>query len=342
MSLPTVAIVILNWNGKHHLARFLPSVLNTTYPGCRVIVADNGSTDDSVSYLEENFPQVELIILEKNHGFARGYNEALKKVSADYFVLLNSDVEVQKDWLQPMVELLESSPMNAACQPKVLAYKDKHLFEYAGGAGGWIDYYGYPFARGRVFDICEEDKGQYDSIQEVFWASGAAMLIKSKVYHQLNGFDDYFFAHQEEIDLCWRIHLAGYKIFCCPLSTVYHVGGGTLPRGNSRKTFLNFRNNQILLAKNLPWSEKWWKIPYRLLLDQVSALKGLLSGDAGYFIAIFKAHLGFMDWVLFKKRSKHKLPRKHLSRLPGVYHGNIVWQHFARGRKFFRDIVGKD
>jgi hypothetical protein len=176
----------------------------------------------------------------------------------------------------------------------------------------------------------------------VFWASGAAMLIKSEVYHQLKGFDEYFFAHQEEIDLCWRIHLAGYKVFCCPQAVIYHVGGGTLPRGNSKKTFLNFRNNQILLAKNLPWSEKWWKIPFRLFLDQVSAVKGLLSGDAGYFVAIFKAHLAYFDWVLFKKKSKHQYKRKKLRTLPGVYHGNIVWQHFALKKKYFRDITHTD
>ena len=342
LSHPSVAIVILNWNGKHHLEQFLPSVLSTTYPNYKIIVADNGSTDHSIDYLQQNFPQVELIVLKKNYGFARGYNEALKQVDADYYVLLNSDVEVQPGWLQPMIELLEGEENAAACQPKLLACTNKHLFEYAGGAGGWLDLFGYPFARGRVFDICEEDRGQFDKTEEVFWASGAAMLVKSKVYHQLHGFDDYFFAHQEEIDLCWRIHLAGYKIFCCPRSVVYHVGGGTLPRGNSKKTFLNFRNNQILLAKNLPWSEKWWKIPFRLLLDQVSAIKGLLSGDAGYFVAIYKAHLAFLDWILFVKKNSHSYRRQKLKNLPGVYCGNIVWQHFALKKKFFRDITHKD
>jgi len=339
---PTVAIVILNWNGKHHLQQFLPSVLSTTYPNYKLIVADNASTDHSVEYLQANFPQVELIILKENHGFAKGYNEALQHVNADYYMLLNSDVEVHADWLNSMVELLEQNECNVACQPKILSYKDKHIFEYAGGAGGWLDLFGYPFARGRVFDICEEDKGQFEKIEEVFWASGAAMLIKSKVFHQLNGFDQYFFAHQEEIDLCWRIHLAGYKIFCCPQSVVYHVGGGTLPRGNSKKTFLNFRNNQILLAKNLPWNEKWWKIPFRLFLDQVSALKGLLSGDGGYFVAILEAHLAFVNWILFKKKNKHQFRRRKLKTLPGVFQGNIVWQHFVKKKKFFSDITGKD
>jgi GT2 family glycosyltransferase len=342
LSAPTVAIVILNWNGKHHLEQFLPSVLATTYSNYSIIVADNGSTDDSVAWLRRSYPQIHLIILENNFGFAKGYNEALKTVDADYYMLLNSDVEVHSGWLAPMVELLEREENAAACQPKILAFKNKHLFEYAGGAGGWVDLYGYPFARGRIFDICEEDKGQFEKTEEVFWASGAAMLIRSRIYHQLFGFDEYFFAHQEEIDLCWRIHLAGFKIYCCPQSVIYHVGGGTLPRGNSKKTFLNFRNNQILLAKNLPWSEKWWKTPYRLFLDQVSAVKGLLSGDVGYFVAIFKAHLAFFDWVLFQKKKRVQHRKRSLHTLPGVYHGNIVWQHFALGKKTFREITGKD
>lgn len=342
MNQPSVAIVILNWNGKHHLEQFLPSVSSTTYSNYKIIVADNGSTDDSLDYLKKTFPQIELIILDKNYGFAKGYNEALKQVTADYYMLLNSDVEVQRDWLQPMVDILQKEENAVACQPKILGFKNKNLFEYAGGAGGWLDLFGYPFARGRIFDICEEDKGQFNKTEEVFWASGAAMLIKSEVYHRLKGFDEYFFAHQEEIDLCWRIHLAGHRIFCCPQSVIYHVGGGTLPRGNSRKTFLNFRNNQILLAKNLSWSEKWWKIPFRLFLDQVSAVKGLLSGDAGYFVAIFKAHLAFFDWALFKQHRKPDHTRRKMKTLPGVYHGNIVWQHFVLKKKFFRDITGKD
>jgi GT2 family glycosyltransferase len=336
---PSVAIVILNWNGKNWLEKFLPFVFTTTYSNYKLIVADNASTDDSVEFLRTTYPQVELIIIEKNFGFAKGYNEALKKVSSDYYVLLNSDVEVTPGWLDPVVDLLEQDPSYAVCQPKVLAWRNKHLFEYAGAAGGWVDLFGYPFARGRIFDICEEDKGQFDNTEEVFWASGAAMVIRSKVFHELDGFDEYFFAHQEEIDLCWRVHLSGYKIFSCPQSIVYHVGGGTLPRGNSKKTFLNFRNNQILLAKNLPWSEKWWKIPYRILLDQVSALKGLLSGDTGYFLAIVEAHLAFINWIFFHKRKRFNGKRQKLKNLPGVYDGNIVWQHFAKGKKTFTDIV---
>ena len=197
-----------------------------------MIVADNGSSDGSVSFLEKHFPQVKLILFNENNGFAKGYNLALQKIQADYYAIINSDIDVQPGWLTPIINLLEQDKLNAACQPKLLSYKDKKLFDYAGGAGGWLDSFGYPFARGRVFDICEEDKGQYDTTERVFWTSGAAIVIRSNVFHEMKGFDEYFFAHQEEIDLCWRMQLAGYKLYCCPSSVVYHIGGGTLPRGN--------------------------------------------------------------------------------------------------------------
>lgn len=330
--------MILNWNGKHYLQQFLPSVLHSTYQNLRIIVADNGSTDDSIAFLKESFPQVELLVLEKNYGFAKGYNEALKKVTADYYVLLNSDVEVSPNWLEPLINVLESDHLHAACQPKILAYKNKNFFEYAGAAGGWLDAYGYPFARGRIFDICEEDQGQYNTSEKAFWATGAAMVIRSSAYHQLMGFDEYFFAHQEEIDLCWRLQLAGYSVHVCPDSNVYHVGGGTLPRGNSKKTYLNFRNNQIMLAKNLAWSEKWWKIPYRLTLDQVSGLKGLLSGDGGYFLSIIEAHFAFLYWIVFGNKKWCPKRRKKLTALNGVYKGNLVWEHFILKKKTFNQI----
>ena len=317
-------------------------MLATTYAHYKVIVADNASTDDSLAYLKTNFPQVECLLLEQNFGFAKGYNEALKKVTADYYVLLNSDVEVSAGWLQPIIELMEEDHQIAACQPKVLAYNQKHAFEYDGAAGGWIDAYGYPFARGRVFEVCEEDRGQYNKAQEIFWATGAAMVVKSRVYHQLNGFDDYFFAHMEEIDLCWRMQLAGYKIVCCPQSVVYHVGGGTLPKGASRKTFLNYRNNQIMLAKNLPWKEKWWKMPFRLALDQLSAVKNLLSGDVGYFKAVVKAHIAFLYWLFVVQKKGNPSARKPLKELSGVYKGSVVWQYFVRKKKLFSEIVLKE
>ena len=337
---PKVSIVILNWNGRKFLEQFLSSVLSTNYDNYEVIVADNGSIDDSVSFLEKQYPGIRLIRFTENYGFAKGYNEALKQVQGDYYVLLNSDVEVQPRWLQPMINLLENDKNIAACQPKILSYHNKKMFEYAGAAGGWLDKYGYPFAKGRVFDICEEDNGQYDQAEPIFWASGAALFIRPDVFHEMNGFDEYFFAHQEEIDLCWRIQLAGYKIYSCPSSVVYHIGGGTLPRGNSLKTFLNFRNNKIMLSKNLPFSKKLWIMPVRNFLDAVSAWKGLLSGDAGYFFAILKAQLAFFKWWLFyQKKSIFPVTKKGI--LSGYLQKNMVWQHFAKKKKSFAEIVGK-
>lgn len=337
-SSPKVAIVILNWNGRNYLEKFLPSVLATAYENIEFIVSDNGSTDESVSFLQDNFPQVTLIRLDKNYGFAKGYNLALEKIQADYYAIINSDIEVGPGWLTPIINLLEQDKLNAACQPKLLSYNNKNLFEYAGGAGGWLDSFGYPFARGRIFDVCEEDKGQYDTTERVFWVTGAAMVIRSEVFHEMNGFDNYFFAHQEEIDLCWRMQLAGYRLFACPSSVVYHVGGGTLPRGNSLKTYLNFRNNQIMLYKNLPWSEKWWKIPFRISLDTISAWKGLLTGDGGYFLAILRAHFSFFKWVLFKQ-DQSVFPVKKTGKLYGIYRGNVVWEHFAKGKKYFSQLI---
>jgi GT2 family glycosyltransferase len=236
---------------------------------------------------------------------------------------------------------LEKDVLYAACQPKILNYNKKTQFEYAGAAGGWLDLYGYPFTRGRVFDVCEEDVGQYNMTEEIFWASGATLIIKSKVYHQFCGLDEFFFAHQEEIDLCWRMQLAGYKIFCCPQSVVYHVGGGTLQRGDSRKTFLNFRNNHIMLAKNLPWSEKWWKIPFRLGLDQISAVKGLLTGNRNYFRAIIKAHLAFIGWVLYHKKPQQPVRKLPINKLSGVYKGNVAWQYFIKKKRVFSSLLNR-
>ena len=335
---PKVAIVILNWNGQHYLEKFLPSVLATTYRNYEIIVSDNASTDGSVSFLQQKFPRVKLIRLDQNYGFAKGYNLTLEQVHADYFALINSDVEVQPGWLTPIINLLEEDRLNAACQPKLLSYNNRNVFEYAGGAGGWLDSFGYPFARGRIFDVSEEDKGQYDKTERVFWVTGAAMVVRAEVFREMKGFDSYFFAHQEEIDLCWRMQLAGYKVFANPSSVVYHVGGGTLPRGNTLKTYLNFRNNQIMLYKNLPWSQKWWKIPFRIFLDMVSAWKGLFIGDGGYFLAILRAHFSFYKWVLFEKKQSI-FPQKTTGQLAGVYKGNLVWQHFVKGKKYFSQLI---
>ena len=337
---PKVAIVILNWNGKRYLEQFLPSVIATDYPDLEIIIADNGSTDGSIEFVRENYSSLRIIGFRENLGFAKAYNEALKQVDAAYYVILNSDVEVETGWIKNMVGLMESDKTIAACQPKILSFNNRKLFDYAGAAGGWIDRFGYPFARGRIFDVCEEDHGQYDDASLIFWCSGAALFIRSSVFHETKGFDEYFFAHQEEIDLCWRIQYLGYKLSSCPQAVVYHVGGGTLPRGNTKKTYLNFRNNLIMLAKNLPWSQKWWKIPFRIFLDNISSWKGLLKGDGGYFVAILRAHLAFIKWVFFKQ-GQSKFPQERNKELHGVYHHNIVWQHFAKKKKLFSEIVEK-
>ena len=337
--LPFVAVVILNWNGKKFLEQFLPSVVASTYDNMQLIVADNASTDDSIEFLELMYPKLEIIRNEGNLGFAKGYNIALKQVKADYYVLLNSDVEVTPGWIDPVIDVMESDENIAACQPKLLAYSDKDQFEYAGASGGWLDRFGYPFMRGRIFDICETDKGQYDNVQQCFWASGAALFVRATAYHEMGGLDEYFFAHQEEIDLCWRLQLAGYKVFVQPASVVYHVGGGTLARDDQRKTFLNFRNNLIMLAKNLPFSVALWKIPFRMTLDKLSAWRGLFAGNGGYFVAIIKADLHFIGWLLFHKK-RSIFPKKKGGRLTGWYMGSVVWAYFIQKKKTFLEIVG--
>lgn len=334
-SQPSVAVVILNWNGKKFLEQFLPFVTASTYSNKRIIVADNASTDDSVAFVQQNYPSVEVLTSNENYGFAKGYNFFLKQVQADYYVLLNSDVEVEPGWIEPVIELMESNASIAACQPKLLAYHNKHLFEYAGASGGWIDAYGYPFSRGRIFDVLEEDKGQYNDAVPVFWASGAALFVKANAFHEMNGFDDYFFAHQEEIDLCWRLQRHGYLVYVCPQSVVYHVGGGTLPTGNPRKVYLNFRNNLVMITKNLPITQLTWKIPFRLLLDAVSAWKELATGKPAYWWAVVKAHLHYAGWLFktFRPDKAGHPPAK------GVYQGNVVWQYFVKKRKTFSKIV---
>ena len=339
MASPEVAVVILNFNGRKHLETFLPSVVASTYGNLKVIVADNGSTDDSVGFLNTHFPQVGLITHSTNEGFAGGYNWALKEVSADYYVLLNSDVSVTPGWIEPVIELMESDYHIAAAAPKLLSYNDQHLFEYAGAAGGWIDTFGYPFSRGRVFDICEKDHGQYDSIEPIFWASGASMFIKAKIFHEMGGLDESFFAHQEEIDLCWRMQLAGYRIMSCPQSVVYHVGAGTLPRGG-RKVYLNFRNNLWMLMKNMTLREKLWKIPFRFLLDAISAWKGLFSGDVDFFKAIMQAHFAVIR-KMFSKKDPPTNDRKSLNSLDGVYPKSVVWQYFVNHKTHFGEILPK-
>lgn len=311
--------------------------MNTQYENLEIVVADNGSSDSSLEVLKNEFGTVTVITNSKNEGFAGGYNWALKKVQADYFVLLNSDVDVDANWINPMVDLMESNHKIGACQPKVLSYNEPNRFEYAGAAGGWIDALGYPFSRGRVFDICELDQGQYDEPSPIFWATGAAMMIRSALFHELNGFDASFFAHQEEIDLCWRMQLLGYHLYACPSAKVFHVGAGTLPRGG-RKVYLNFKNNLIMLTKNLPLKELIWKIPFRFALDAISAWKGLFSGDIAFFRAIVAAHFGYITHILSGKLIRSKSP-KSMKTLDGVYNDYLVWDYFIKNKQHFNKIV---
>lgn len=311
--------------------------MNTQYENLEIVVADNGSSDSSLEVLKNEFGTVTVITNSKNEGFAGGYNWALKKVQADYFVLLNSDVDVDANWINPMVDLMESNHKIGACQPKVLSYNEPNRFEYAGAAGGWIDALGYPFSRGRVFDICELDQGQYDEPSPIFWATGAAMMIRSALFHELNGFDASFFAHQEEIDLCWRMQLLGYHLYACPSAKVFHVGAGTLPRGG-RKVYLNFKNNLIMLTKNLPLKELIWKIPFRFALDAISAWKGLFSGDIAFFRAIVAAHFGYITHILSGKLIRSKSP-KSMKTLDGVYNDSLVWDYFIKNKQHFNKIV---
>ena len=335
---PLVSIVILNWNGQKYLEQFLPYVMASTYSNFRVVVADNASTDDSVPFLRSYYPLIKILELKKNYGFARGYNEALKDVEGDYYVLLNSDVEVLPSWIEPVVEMMENNKGIGACQPKLLQQQNRDHFEYSGACGGWLDRLGYPFARGRIFDVCEPDHGQYDDAAPIFWASGAAMFVRAELYHELGGLDDFFFAHQEEIDFCWRLQRKGYTVYSCPASVVYHVGGATLPKGNSKKVFLNFRNNLVMMAKNMPAGEAFWKISYRFILDAVSAVKSLLGGEGKYFVAVFRAHVAFLGWLFAGEKRRTVLPKKGVV-LHGYLRSSVVWAHFVKGMKTFSEIV---
>lgn len=293
-----VAIVILNWNGRVMLERYLPSVIEHSQGEAAIYVADNGSTDDSVAYLESLSLDVKTILLHKNLGFAEGYNQALRQLDAEYYILLNSDVEVTPHWLEPLVDYLDEHDDIAACQPKLLAVHDRSRFEYAGAAGGFIDRYGYPFCRGRIFDVVEQDEGQYDTPVEILWATGACLMIRSQDYWAVGGLDGRFFAHNEEIDLCWRLQLMGRRVASVPTSHVYHVGGGTLPKVNPMKTFLNFRNNLTMLYKNLPADELLKVMVLRWFLDYLAAWQTLiLNRNWKDFLAIYRARKAFRRWL---------------------------------------------
>lgn len=338
-----VAVVILNWNGKNFLEKFLPSVVACNSSYAEIIIADNASKDDSIDFLKKNYPQLRIIQNANNRGFAKGYNDALKQVQAEYYVLLNSDVEVTDGWLDAVIKLMDSDKSIAACQPKIKAYNNKSSFEYAGAAGGFIDKYGYPFCRGRILEKIEEDKGQYDDVREIFWATGACMFVRAECYHRIEGLDEDFFAHMEEIDLCWRLKNFGYKIMYCPHSTIYHVGGGTLSKNSPKKTFLNFRNNLMLICKNHPPKFFFSKMWLRMNLDGVAAFKFLFSGQFLHFIAVLRAHFHFYTLIgktLKKRKRLQKQIRKYTT--TAVYLHCIVIDFYVRRKKTFKEIDVED
>ena len=330
-----IAIVILNWNGKKLLEQFLPTIVKySSLDFVSIYVADNASTDDSINYIKTNYKEVNIIQNDKNGGFAKGYNDALQHIDADIYALVNNDIEVSENWLNPVIQLFKSEKNTAVIQPKILDFKNKTYFEYAGAGGGFIDNYGYPFCRGRIFESVEEDQHQFDDTSNIFWASGACFFIRSNVYHQLNGFDEDYFAHQEEIDLCWRVQNLGYDVKYVGQSKVYHVGGATLNETNPHKTFLNFRNSLFSLVKNLPKNKGLQIVIIRLLLDGIAGVKFLFNFKPKHTFAILKAHLSFYNQLsnMLNKRGINKQKK-------GYYKTkNIVWKYFILGRKKFENL----
>jgi hypothetical protein len=337
---PKAAVVILNWNGLKYLRQFLPSVLTSIWPNLDIILGDNASTDGSVEFVKQEYPSIRIIQNDKNYGFTGGYNKVLEHVDADYYILLNSDVEVSPGWIAPVINLMESDPMIAAAAPKIRAYAQQSNFEHAGAAGGFIDSYGYPFCQGRMFYEIEEDKGQYEQSKEVFWATGAAMFVRKKCWEEAGGFDDRFFAHMEEIDLCWRLKNMGYKVMYCAQSEVFHLGGGTLNTEHPFKTFLNFRNNLLLLQNNLPAWRAFFVIAVRIWMDLLALFRFLSEGKRKDAWAVSRAHQNFVVNLFkgAKGRPKKVSPKKNLT---GVYHGSIVWEFFLRKKKHFTELDPK-
>ncbi len=332
-----VAVVILNWNGEEMLRRFLPGVLAHT--AAEVYVADNASTDGSLEFLSADFPDVKTVLLERNYGFAEGYNRVLARIEAEYFVLLNSDVEVKGDWISPMSRYLDAHPDVAVCQPKILSLHEPGKFEYAGAAGGYMDAWGYPYCRGRIMNTVETDEGQYDTVAPVFWATGAALMVRSSVYREVGGLDARFFAHMEEIDFCWRLRSRGYGIVCVPSSVVYHVGGGTLPKENPHKTYLNFRNNLYMLYKNLPDERLGAVMRCRFWLDGLAALLFLVKGEWRSFRAVFRARADFRRRKEdFRTDRRENLSRTVVSPIPEQARFSILWAYYFRNRRKYSDL----
>lgn len=335
-----LAIVILNWNGEKMLQQYLPSVIDYSNEEAVIYVADNASTDHSLELLREQFPTCKLIVLEKNWGFAEGYNKALAQIEAEYYLLLNSDIEVTPHWLTPMLQYMDEHEDVAACQPKLRSIFERNSFEYAGASGGYLDRYGYPFCRGRIFNVVEKDHHQYDDVADVLWATGAALLVRARDYNKVGGLDGRFFAHNEEIDLCWRLRIMGRRIVCIPQSCVYHVGGGTLPKGNPMKTFLNFRNNLTMLYKCLPDEELKPVMRMRWLLDYVAAWEMLLlEHHWGDFKAVYRARKAFRKWRKdFEADRKMIQASRVVTSVPERRRFSLLWQYYVKGRKFYSQL----
>ena len=337
----SVSVVILNWNGKKYLEEFLPFLVRSVedMPEVEIVVADNASNDDSVEFVKANYPSVKLDVFDRNYGFAGGYNRALEKIQSDYYVLLNSDVEVTKDWLQILVDFMEANPSVAACQPKLLSYSNRNYFEYSGAAGGYLDKYGYPFCRGRIFGVVEEDHGQYDDIKDVFWASGACLFIRSEDYWKGGALDEDFFAHMEEIDLCWRLKSRGRRIVCVPQSVVYHVGGGTLSADDPRKTFLNYRNNLLMLYKNLPEKNLKKTFDARFYFDNLAAFQFLLQGKIKQMKAITDARTEFR---LIQNQFTAKRDENILKSVQSTFHeiaqNSLIYEYYIKRHRKFSEI----
>ena len=339
----TISIVILNWNGEKFLQQFLPVLIEkTTIPGVEIIVADNASTDASMAVMKEQFPTIRTIVLDKNYGFAGGYNKALAQIESDYYVLLNSDVEVTTHWLEPLLDFMNEHQDVAACQPKILSYYQRTHFEHAGAAGGYIDRFGFPFCRGRIFGVVEEDKGQYDTVADVFWATGACLVVRSKTYWKVGGLDDDFFAHMEEIDLCWRLRSRGYRVVCIPESTVYHIGGGTLGMEHPHKTYLNFRNNLLLLYKNVPARLLKRTMLWRFFFDYSAAFQLLISGKPHNAMSVFTARTDFKRMrPSFQEKRKENILYSITTNQNDIFQKSVVFEYYLKGKKTFDKLTSK-
>jgi GT2 family glycosyltransferase len=336
-SAPSVGIGILNWNGKKFLESLLPQLYNLTYVNYTIYVIDNTSTDDSVSFVREFHPSVNIIALDDNHGFAGGYNRGFAKMHEDYYLMMNSDVDVPTGIIEPLLAMMESDSTVGICQPKLLSMSEPEMLEHAGAAGGLIDFLGYPFCRGRIFDYCEKDRGQFETPTQIFWASGACCLVRKEAYWKINGMYDFYFMHSEEIDMCWRLIAEGYKIMYCPRSYVYHLGGGTLSYKSPTKTYLNFRNNIIMCFRNSPWYINIWLLPFRFMLDIAASLRFLIKEDKGNCKAVFLAYRDFLKWVATEK-GKYPAKKKSLLSIPFVLTKSIAWQYYISGVKNYDEV----